>query len=272
MGMKSRIAPAAIGVAMASCAPGSCSQDDQAMEARWEIRSLEPHEIPPIPVELPEPTIAIPVSKAAANDVDALIAAIEPYYPRWDPDRETIDHYVERYENSPEQARMRGVVALALRRPHWREFQDEIRDSFASRGYFLSTAVPPSMFIPSYQIVLGVAINPSGSRYKYMVYRMSHLAPVYDYYESTIGSRERQLSRSLSPGPEISDLDAEIAAIIARHFPGYQRLDPAIGKTPLPYHGVGWHLPARTEPHPRRTKATLADALFDQSRSWGWER
>ncbi len=268
MGMKSRIAPAAIGVAMASCAPGSCSQDDQPMEIHWEIRSLERHEIPPTYVELPEPTIAIPVSQAAADDLDALIAAIEPYYPRWDPERETIEQYLERYENSQEQARLRGVAALAQRRPHWDAFQKEMYDTFGSKGHFVSYAVPPHLYIPSYQIVLKADITPSGSRYKCMVFRMSHLAPVYDYYESTVGSRGRQLSWSLTPGPEVSDLAAEIEVIIAKHFPGYQRLDPELGKTPLPHYGVDAHMPALSEPHPWFRKATLVDALFDDSRNW----
>lgn len=266
MGMKSRLSPVLLGLSMASCAPGACSPDEHTQPS-VELTVLEPHEIPPVPVEAPDAETTIPVSRATADDLDALLAVVERYYPRWDPERETLDDYFERYEHSSEQARLRGVVWLARKQPHWPTFLRELRQ-LLGEDHLVQSAIPPSLSIPSYQVVTSAADPTRPHRYRYIVYRMSHLAPVYDYYESTIGSRERQLGWSLHASPEVKELTARIESKIAEHFPGYQRIDPQLGKTPLPHHGVDMTIPASAETSHDLDEATLAHALFDATRNW----
>ena len=221
---------------------------------------------------MPAAGTSIPISRVPADDLDALLAVIGQYYPRWIPENETVDEYLERYEESPEQARLRGVASVAWRQPHWSAFLRDVREALPEeKGYLVQSAVPASMFIPSYQIVVGYRYSLEPSRYKYMVYRMSHLAPVFDYYESTTGSRDRQLAWSLVPAPEVRDVDALVVAKIEQHFPGYRRLDPGLGETPLSDLGVGGNLPTRAESRFPFGKATLAHALFDESRNWASE-
>lgn len=275
VGMKSRLSPVLVGLSLAGCGPGACSSPghhERQKAPHVEFRVLESHEIPRPTIEMPAAEAGIPISQAVADDLDALLAVVGQYYPRWVPENETVDEYVVRYEESPEQARLRGVASVAWQLPHWSAFLRDVHESLPEeKGYLVQSAVPPSMFIPSYQIVVGHRYSLEPSRYKYMVYRMSHLAPVFDYYESTTGSRDRQLAWSLIPAPEVCDVDALITSKIKRHFPGYRRLDPELGKTPLPDHGVGGNLPARAEERFPFGRAMLAHALFDENRNWASE-
>ena len=269
MGMKSRLSPVLIGLSVASCTPNACTSDEEAQPS-VELRVLEPHEIPPVPIEAPPAGTTIPVSDAAASDLDALLTVVERYYPRWHPERESLEKYFARYQHSPEQARMRGVVQLALQQPRWPAFLRDLRE-ILGEDRFLQSAIPPSLFIPSYQVVTSAADPIKPHRYRYIVFRISHLAPVYDYYESLTGSRERQLAWSLQPSPEVKELTERVESKIAEHFPGYRRLDPELGKTPLPHHGVDMHIPATTKSSHDLDQAILAHALFDATRNWADE-
>lgn len=84
MGMKSRLSPVLLGLSVASCSPNACSPDNNADNAQpsVELRMLEPHEIPPVSIEAPPAGTTIPVSDAAADDLDALLAVVERYHPR----------------------------------------------------------------------------------------------------------------------------------------------------------------------------------------------
>lgn len=92
-----------------------------------------------------------------------------------------------------------------------------------------------------------------------MVFRLSFLAPVYDYYESDHRADERRTGTWLTPSPAAHQVVRIMERKIAEHFPGYVKLDPAIGETRLSDIGLPVTLPG---------EGTLQQALFAESRNW----
>lgn len=97
----------------------------------------------------------------------------------------------------------------------------------------------------------------AGAPTRQLIFRLSHLAPVYDYHETEHTTKNQAaIAMHLAPTTEAGPVVSLIERQIARHF-GYHRIAPEAGKTPIIEVGVGSLRPG---------EATLADALFDASR------
>lgn len=193
----------------------------------------------------------------AVPSVPELCALAYKYFPRWHPDRESLDDYLERLPHAPETKTLEDLVRRALDDNRaWNALLAEVREMFPDLWRYDGT--PLGLDVPSRQLVLAYEYPPGSSRSRYLVFRLSFLAPIFDFYESEQDPETRIITRYLMPTPESSEIAQAIVAMITRRF-GYTWLDPEIGATPVPGIAVGNLSPGRV---------TLADALFDGSRSW----
>ena len=239
MGMKVRLKPVFVSISVLSgCGPSGCETEPAARH-----------------IDASGPQLAFPASQA--RDPDALLDVVSRYYPRWDPGRETLEAYVERYPSAPETQKRLELGRYALARQEWSRFYQAVQQALPD--LFVHTGMPPWPQIPSYQVVTSITYPPGTKRYKYIVFRMSYLAPVYDYYESDHRADDRRTAVSLTPSPAANTVVAIIERKIAEYFPGYQKLDPAFGERALPDIGLPVTLPG---------KGTLQQALFAEDRNW----
>lgn len=199
----------------------------------------------------------MPVSQTTSLSAADLLDRISPYYPHWDPEKESLNDYLERYHQAPEFLALRRVSAHALEHnDQWRAFLRDVRTSFP--GYFIQDAIPPWDTIPSYQVVIGYEYPHGSKQSKYLVFRLSYFAPVYDYHESDRDETLGLVKSHRTPTPEAAPVAGLVAAKITQDF-GYRMLDPGVGATPVPDIHVGTLFPG---------EATLADALFGESPTW----
>lgn len=186
-----------------------------------------------------------------------LLDRVAPYYPRWDREVESLDDYLERYHRSPELLALRRLCAHALEHDEkWRAFTGEVRGALPD--VFIQDAIPRWDTVPSYQVVIGYGHPPGSGRSKYLVFRLSHLAPVYDYYEADRDEAMALVRSHRVASPEAQRIATLVADKIVQHF-GYAFLDPDVGRTPVPDIYVGTLFPG---------EVTLAEALFDEIPSW----
>lgn len=137
----------------------------------------------------------------------------------------------------------------------WHAFLREIEAKFPDD--WVADGRPPGVGIPSYQLVVAYEL-PNSSRIHHLVFRLSFLAPFYDFYESERDTKTRDVVRYLRPTSASRARARAIGALITRRF-GLVELDPEIGKTPVLGIAMGNLFPG---------KVTLADALFESSRRW----
>lgn len=245
--MKARFKPVVVGISVLSgCGASGCNAEP----------STKHLDASGLYLDASGPRLEIPASQA--RDREALLEVVTHYYPRWEPTQETLEQYVERYPSAPETQKRLELGKQALARQEWPRFFRDMRQALP--GLFVHTGVPPWPQIPSYQVVACITHPPGTKRHKCMVFRMSYLAPVYDYHESDHKAPGKGTRITLTPSPAASAVVTIMERKIAEHFPDYVRLEPAVGETPLP-DGIG--LPV-TLPG----KGTLEQALFDEDRNW----
>ena len=200
---------------------------------------------------------AMPFSDNSPLSTVQLLDSIAPYYPRWNTQQETLNDYIERYQQAPEFLALRRVCARALEHDdQWRALLHQLRALFPD--HFIQDAVPPWDTIPSYQVVIGYDYPPGSDRSKYLVFRLSHFAPVFDYHEIDRDADEQRISVHQRPTLQAAPVARKIAREIVKHFE-HRWLAPDVGKTPVPDLYVATLFPG---------EVTLADALFGESPTW----
>lgn len=186
-----------------------------------------------------------------------LAAIAYRYHPRWHRKRESLDDYIERIPFATETLLREDLAAEKLARNRaWHGLLAEVKAVFPD--YWVADARAPGVEIPSYQLIVGYEHPPGSGRGRHLVFRLSFLAPVYDFYESDQDSDTRNIERWLIPTPESRRIADKVFEIIPQHF-AYTRLDPEVGATPMPDLVVGTLAPGQ---------ATLASTLFQASRTW----
>ncbi|MCG8417046.1 MAG: hypothetical protein MJE77_03760 [Proteobacteria bacterium] len=178
------------------------------------------------------------------------------YYPTWKRDIEALDEYVQHHKNSSETLRLKALVAKRVRDTDaWRRFVRDV-ERVLPEDVLVREGRPPFGIIPSYQVVVQTA-HPRGT--VAVVFRFSYLAPVYDYYESIRDQRNLLIETRLASSDETAPIADQVRRMIAKHYSDYRELPSAVGTTLVPNIGTGTLPPDET---------TLADALFEDSRSW----
>lgn len=194
---------------------------------------------------------------ASSLSASELLDRVTPYYPRWDPETESLERYIDRHRDTDEHAALKRVVARAL--DHDDDWQAFLRDLRAALpGYFVENAAPPWDTIPSYQVVIGYEHPPGSDRSKHLVFRLSHLAPVFDYHEIDRDSDDQRVGLRQTPTSEVAPIVRLVSHLIVKYF-DHRHLDPRIGAMPVPDTQFGSLLPG---------EATLADMLFGESPTW----
>ncbi len=205
----------------------------------------------------PESGQGIPASIASSLTAAELLDRVSPYYPRWDPQAQSLERYIARYDDTNEHAALTRIVTRALDHDdRWRAFVRDLRAALP--GYFVENAAPPWDSIPSYQVVIGYEHPPGSDRSKHLIFRLSHLAPVFDYHESDRDSDDQRVGFHQAPTSEAAPIARLVSHLIVKHF-DHRYLDPRIGATPVPDTQFGWLLPG---------EVTLADMLFGESPTW----
>ncbi|MCG8423801.1 MAG: hypothetical protein MJE77_38385 [Proteobacteria bacterium] len=190
------------------------------------------------------------------QQVASLNTILARYYPSWKREVETLDEYVQRHGDSRETRRLKTLIDERLKdAAAWRRFLDDVKRILPA-DVLVRDGRPPFGVIPSYQIAVQAA-HTRGS--VAIVFRVSFLAPVYDYYENVRDHRHLLLETRLAPSAETAALADQVRRIIAEHYSDYRELPAALGATLVPNLGTG-NLPPN--------EATLADMLFEDSRSW----
>jgi len=136
----------------------------------------------------------------------------------------------------------------------WLAFLHNVRSSLPHA--IVRNGTPPFFTVPSYQIVV-ITKHPRGS--VGLVFRLSFLAPYYDYYENVRDERNQLLSTSLEVSPQTRANAALVRSKLAEHFKEYRELSPKLGAVLLLDRKAGNLSPDET---------TLADAMFEADRSW----
>ena len=205
---------------------------------------------------LPEPHSGESLTARERQHVASLKAVLGRYYPTWERVDETVDDYLARYENSPERGRLKALVKDRVRDDgDWQRFLRDVERNMPE-DVLVRDGRPPFGVIPSYQLVIQ-ATRPRGL--VALVWRFSYLAPVYDYYESTRDQNNLLVETRLAPSAETASLVNQVRGLIGKHYGDYRELPISVSTTLMPDMGTGNLSPG---------EATLADALFEDSRSW----
>lgn len=209
------------------------------------------------------------LSAAERSQAADLIALATAYYPVWEPGRESVNDYFERFYSAPETERLQLLIRQRMERDRdiWRIFLREMQQALrqASRhDIAVRDGNPPMFCIPSFQVIL----HDEHARGEVtLVFRLSMLAPFYDSYERIRDSVNHTVETSLSPTGETAAL-AEIArGVIAKHFPAYRELPPELGSVPVP-NVLTIHPGVRTGADAAIAELTLAELLFEDTRRW----
>lgn len=187
-----------------------------------------------------------------------LVALAHEYYPALQPERETEDDYHERYDSDPRTRRWQEVIRETVEgnEDHWRACLREIHQAIGHGGTWARDGNPPQSYSQSFHVV----VHGSNKRGQFtMVFRISMLAPVYEYYEHTRNLRMRRREMSMVPTPENAAIAERIRGIIGTYFPDHRELPPAIGALRLPDMAIG---------NRQFGETCLAHALFEDSRRW----
>lgn len=197
---------------------------------------------------------------------DKLIAHVTKFYPVMDSSRETIDDYFEREDNAPQSERLRQLIRRRSEEINtWNACLLSMNTALKRDDLSIRNGTPPMFYIPSFQVVLHGKTTRGDLT---MVFRLSMLAPVHDYYEHTRDPVTREVQMSVVPTPETETIARTIRSVIATHYPGYRELPPRIGSTQVP--GVmliDVTLPTSPTGLGER-EATLAELLFEDTRGW----
>lgn len=190
-------------------------------------------------------------SKTEPPSTEELIEIAYRHYPRWYPDKETIDEYLVRYDSSPEIAALNRLMLRAIEdRTKWDALVGDVRAAFPG---LLIIEIPLRYTGPScHQFIMQYGDPPGSTKVRSIAFRLSHLAPVYDYYETHQLKNGRYLLKTFEPSPEAKPVADVVEQMIVQRF-SYHRLEPQIGRISLPHISVGNLIPGRV---------TLADALF----------
>lgn len=203
-----------------------------------------------------------PIGASTANtttvmpSTQKLIQIAYQHYPYFDPKREQLHEFRERAPLSPELRKLYDLVAETLSDNRaWHALLADVKARYPE--YWLADGRPPGVDIPSYQLVLAYE-QPDSKHSHYLSFRISLLAPVFDFYETERGPDSRLIARYLRPTPASANIARAVADVIEQRL-HYTWLDPDVGATPLPGLWVDDHDPG---------DATLADALFEGARRW----
>lgn len=197
-----------------------------------------------------------PLSALHRQQLASLSVVVARYYPTWKRELETLDEYVHRHNDTPETRRLKDLVEKRARDADvWHRFLRHV-ERVLPEGVLVRDGRPPFGVIPSYQLVVQAA-HPRGS--VAVVFRFSYLAPVYDYYENIRDQRNLLIETRLASSAETAPIADQVRRMIAEHYIDYRELPIALGTTLMPNIGTGTLPPG---------EATLADVLFEDSRSW----
>ena len=185
-----------------------------------------------------------------------LIALVKRYYPTWDPAHESRDDFYTRWYDAPEIQRFNELIQRHVENDHaWQAFLNDVQGDLG-HDVRVRDGAPPMFYIPSFQIVIH-GKHPRGTIT--MVFRLSMLAPLYDYYEHIRSVRGRWLESNLIPSRETANIARQVRGLIADHYPAYRELPPQIGSVRVRN--------VKTE-NKLLNQASLADALFEDTRTW----
>ena len=252
----------AIGLWNCECATKDTGQPERARQDA---------DYPPPPVFDRTPGEPLPhhgedLSPIERRIADKLISRVTNFYAVMDSSRETIDDYFEREHDAPESERLRRLIRQRSEQSHtWNACLLNMHTALRRDDVTVLDGNPPMFYIPSFQAVLH-GETPRGA--VTMVFRLSMLAPVYDYYEHTRDPVTRDVEMSVVPTPETAEIAKTIRSVIATHYPGYRELPANIGSTQVP--GVmliDVTLPTSPTGLGER-EATLAELLFEDGRRW----
>lgn len=179
------------------------------------------------------------------------------YHPRWQQRKEHLHDYMERIPFAPETLAREDLTADKITDNRvWHEFLADVKAALPH--HWVADARAPGVDIPSYQLIVGYEPTLGSGRVRHLVFRLSFLAPVYDFYESDQDPVTRKITRWLIPTPESSGIFEKVSEIIPRHFE-HTLLDPRVGAIIMP--GIGIDLLSPGE-------VTLASMLFQEKRNW----
>ena len=136
----------------------AATESPRATTAR-ECRQSDSRENSPEPFHgrvssLPEPHGGESLTARERQQVASLKAVLGRYYPTWKREDETVDDYLERYENSPETDRLKALVKDRVRDDgDWRGFLRDVERNMPG-DVLVRDGRPPFGVIPSYQLVI----------------------------------------------------------------------------------------------------------------------
>lgn len=187
---------------------------------------------------------------------DKIIRNLSQYYPTWVPERQSIDDFYEHWYETPEIRRFMTTIDRRVATDRaWPVLFDEVQRTYGDR-FMVLRGSPPGFYIPSFSVVVG----RKKPRNITAVFRLSMLAPLYDYYGVLRDAEGRFVALELTPGDEETKAIAEqVRSLIARHFPKYRELPPEIGSVLVP------NMKAEST-HVGET--ILAELLFSDARTW----
>ena len=187
---------------------------------------------------------------------DKIIRLVAQYYPTWAPEEQSIDDFHEHWYETPEIRRFMTTIDQRVATDRaWPALFDAVQRTFGDRFMVLQGS-PPGFHVPSFSIV----IARKEPRNITAVFRLSMLAPLYDYYGVLRDDQGRFVSLELSPQDEETKVIAEqVHGLIAEHFPTYRELPPEIGSVLVPnMKAENTHV----------GKTILAELLFSDARTW----
>ncbi|WP_428263543.1 hypothetical protein [Haliangium sp.] len=188
--------------------------------------------------------------------VKQLLALLRHYSPTWDREQESEDDFYTRWPDTPEVRRCEARIERHWENDRaWRALLFDARRALGAE-YIVRGGTPPGFYIPSNQLVI-ISDHPDGSIA--MVFRLSMLAPLYDYYESIRRPDQLWLRGSLDVREGDPEVVRRARELIAVHFPEHRLLAPELGMTDVP--------DMRSE-NTLLGETSLADLLFGDGRSW----
>ena len=187
--------------------------------------------------------------------VEGIIDILEEHYPAWNPDHQSLYDFHEGWYESREIQRFMAIIDRAKNDPAWPALFDDAQRTFGGE-YMVLRGSPPGFYVPSFIIV----IARKRPRNITAVFRLSMLAPLWDYYEILRDSEGDFVALKLSAqSDETAAITRQMRGLMAEHYPHYRELSPELGSVLVP------HLKAENT---RLGNTSVAELLFCDVRNW----
>ncbi|MEM9493463.1 MAG: hypothetical protein AAGC55_30220 [Myxococcota bacterium] len=196
------------------------------------------------------------LSPAQRREAALILDELRLYYPTWQPERQSRADFYQGWYATAEIQRFKAVIDRHKQSDRaWPALltaaHAALRPTFA-----VYSGTPPTFYIPSFELVVRDNRLPEEIT---LVFRVSMLVPLYDYYEVVRDPRGRLIHIRLAPTDATAAVAQRVRALIARHYPRYRELAPAVGAMRS--------LSMRSE-NTMLGHTDLADLLFGDTRSW----